>query len=114
MKYLTDENISLRFLNALQRNLPDLDVVRVQDVGLQGASDSEIVEWAGKESRVLITKDKATIPPLVSVLLESNHLVYRVMVIRPNVTIASVIEMISLIEEVGLEGDWDYPLRWIP
>lgn len=42
--------------------MPDLDVVRVRDVGLARAPDPRILEWAAGEGRVLLTHDRETMP----------------------------------------------------
>jgi hypothetical protein len=43
------------------RRLPELDLVRVQDVGLMHTDDPVILEWAANEGRILLTHDVATI-----------------------------------------------------
>jgi predicted nuclease of predicted toxin-antitoxin system len=62
LKFLTDENFNEKILMGLLRRNPELDIVRVVDVGLESASDPEILEWAAKEERILLTHDKRTIP----------------------------------------------------
>ena len=61
MRLLTDENFNGSILRGLTRRLPDLDIVRVQDVGLMHADDPTILEWAANEKRILLTHDVATI-----------------------------------------------------
>ncbi|MEO1391771.1 MAG: DUF5615 family PIN-like protein [Cyanobacteria bacterium J06634_5] len=61
MRLLTDENFNGSILRGLRRRLPNLDAIRVQDVGLSHASDPTILEWAATESRILLTHDVATI-----------------------------------------------------
>ena len=67
VRFLTDEDFDARFLAALL-NLAEafqlqIDVVRVQDVGLIGASDPSILEWAALNGRVLLTHDRRTMVP---------------------------------------------------
>jgi predicted nuclease of predicted toxin-antitoxin system len=47
-------------LRGLLRRLPALDVVRVQDCGLEGRADPEILAWAADNGRVLLTHDRHT------------------------------------------------------
>ncbi|MEG4960491.1 MULTISPECIES: DUF5615 family PIN-like protein [unclassified Microcoleus] len=61
MRLLTDENFNGSILRGLIRRLPDLDVVRIQDIGLIHADDPAILEWAANEARILLTHDVATI-----------------------------------------------------
>ena len=52
--FLTDEDFNGRILRGLLLRRPGLDVVRVQDVGLQGAPDPAVLEWAAQHPRVLL------------------------------------------------------------
>ena len=61
LKFLADENFNNDILRGLARRVPELDIVRVQDVGLAGADDPSVLEWAAGQSRVLLTHDVATI-----------------------------------------------------
>ena len=61
MKFLADENLDNNILRGLLRCQLDLDLVRVQDVGLFGKDDPTVLAWAAKENRILLTHDVATI-----------------------------------------------------
>ncbi|NER19534.1 MAG: hypothetical protein F6J86_00135 [Symploca sp. SIO1B1] len=61
MRLLADENFNGSILRGLIRRLPDLDVVRIQDVGLIHAEDPTILAWAADEGRILLTHDVATV-----------------------------------------------------
>jgi len=60
LRLATDEDFNNRILRGLLRRNPALDIVRVQDVGLTGKSDAEVLEWAAREGRVLLTHDVTT------------------------------------------------------
>jgi predicted nuclease of predicted toxin-antitoxin system len=62
LKLVSDENFNGDILRGLFRRRPDLDVVRVQDVGLSSTPDSDILEWAAGEGRILLTHDRDTMP----------------------------------------------------
>lgn len=62
IRLLTDENFDGDILRGLIRRMPDLDVVRVQDVGLIETPDTAILAWAANEGRILITHDRDTVP----------------------------------------------------
>lgn len=62
LKLVSDENFNGDILRGLYRRRSDLDVVRVQDVGLDAASDPDILEWAAGEGRILLTHDRDTLP----------------------------------------------------
>ncbi len=56
LSFLADENFNMHIINGVMRRLPDADIVRVQDAGLESA-DEEILllaecstagEWEGQ------------------------------------------------------------------
>src|SRR3990172_9291887 len=61
LRLAVDENFNNDIVRGLLRRKPELDIVRVQDVGLSGADDPTILEWAAQENRVLLTHDVTTI-----------------------------------------------------
>ncbi len=61
LRFAADENFNNNIVRGLLRRKPDLDIVRIQDVGLSGADDPTVLEWAAQEGRVLLTHDVATI-----------------------------------------------------
>lgn len=44
------------------RRSRELDIVRVQYVGLSGKGDPVILEWAAQEQRIVVSRDKSTMP----------------------------------------------------
>jgi len=62
LRLLADENFNGSIIRGLVRRQPEIDLVRVQDVGLSGADDHAVLAWAAREGRVLLTHDQATVP----------------------------------------------------
>jgi hypothetical protein len=51
---VSDENFNNDIVRGLLRRNSDLDIVRIQDVGLRGEEDPVILEWAANEERVVL------------------------------------------------------------
>ena len=60
LRLAADENFNNDIIRGLLRRKPELDIVRIQDVGLSGAEDPTVLEWAAREGRVLLTHDVTT------------------------------------------------------
>jgi predicted nuclease of predicted toxin-antitoxin system len=60
LRFLADENFNNDILRGLLRRQPDLDVVRVQDIGLSGAADPTLLGWAAQQGRIILTHDVTT------------------------------------------------------
>jgi uncharacterized protein DUF5615 len=60
LRLAADENFDGRIVRGLLRVLPYLDLVRVQDTSLAGADDEDVLEWAAREGRLVLTHDVGT------------------------------------------------------
>ena len=114
MRLLADENLDNRIVNGLRRRLPDIDIVRVQDVGLGGRTDAEVPGWCGTENRILLTHDLSTIRPVVADRMTAGLAMPGVFEISLDTPIAQAIEELLLIVQCSLEGEWDGQIRFIP
>src|SRR5258708_9008781 len=60
LSFVSDEDFNNHIVRGLRRRLPLIGIVRVQEVGLQGKFDPEVLEWAAHEDRLVLTHDAAT------------------------------------------------------
>jgi hypothetical protein len=56
LRRLADENFNADIVRALLLRQPDIDIVRVQDVGLAGVGDRDILAWAATVPRTIKLK----------------------------------------------------------
>jgi hypothetical protein len=61
LRLLTDEDVHGDIIDGLRRRQSAVDLVRVQDVGLSHTPDSDILEWAAQQGRVVVSVDKKTL-----------------------------------------------------
>jgi predicted nuclease of predicted toxin-antitoxin system len=109
-----DENFNNRIVRGMLRRNQHLDMVRVQDVGLSGAPDQEVLAWAASEHRTLVTHDVATMTERVRRRIDAGLLIAGVIVCSRQVPIAVAIEDLLLIAECSTEGEWDYKIVFLP
>ena len=98
LRLAADETFNGDIVRAVLRRKPEVDIVRVQDVGLSGADDPAVLEWAAREGRVLLTHDVRTM---------TRHAYERV-------PVGSAIEDVLLLAELSLEGEWEGQVRYLP
>ncbi|BAZ20211.1 hypothetical protein NIES4073_10870 [Kalymmatonema gypsitolerans NIES-4073] len=60
VRFLADENFNNQIVRGILRRKPNVDIVRVQDMGLSEADDPTVLEWAAQHNRVVLTHDIAT------------------------------------------------------
>ena len=60
LRLVTDADVHGDIIRGLRRRLPEIDLVRVQDVLPEGTPDPDVLAWATVENRVLVTNDRNT------------------------------------------------------
>ncbi len=114
LRFAADENFKSAILRGILRRKPNLDIVRVQDVGLSEEDDDVILEWAAKEDRVLLTHDVSTITDFAYQRVRAGKSMPGVFEVGRSVSIRTAIEDILLIAETSLEGEWEGQVRYLP
>ena len=111
---LADENFNNDILRGLLRRKPDLDIIRVQDVGLSNAEDDIILEWAAKSGRVLVTHDVTTVTNFAYQRVRSGKSMPGVIEVDDDLPIGRAIEELLLIVEFSEPGEWAGQVLYIP
>jgi hypothetical protein len=109
-----DEDFDNDVLRGLLRRLPGLDIVRVQDVGLSGAEDSVVLDWAAGEQRVLLSHDVNTMSACAYERVTDGLPMPGVFAVSQSLPIRLVIEEILLIAQCSREGEWEGQVRYLP
>ena len=114
LKLAADENFNNNIVRGILRRKPDADIVRIQDVGLSGAHDPTVLEWAAKENRVLLTHDVTTMTRYAYERTESGQHMPGVFEVNRNTPVGRAIEDILLLIEGSVEGEWNGQIRYLP
>jgi hypothetical protein len=113
-QFLADENFNNIFLRRIRQQLPDLDIVRVQDVGLLHSSDPAILEWAATVGRILLTHDLATIPDFAYNRLNQGLALPGVFIVPGSADADLVLEDFITIIESSQPEEWANLVTFLP
>jgi hypothetical protein len=107
-----DENLDGRLYRGLLRR--GLDLLRAQGVGLTGADDPMILDWAARAGRVLVTHDVATMPDHAYERLTQGLAMLGVMVVPANMRTSLALNEIEWIAACSRPEDWEGRVRYLP
>ena len=114
LHFAADENFNGRIVRGLQRKLPELDIVRVQDTSLAAASDPEILEWAAGEGRVLLTHDVSTVTRFANDRVRAALPMPGVVEVSTRMPIGQAIDEIELLALASLPGECEGQVMYLP
>lgn len=114
LRLVADENFNGATVRGLLRAAPHLDIVTIQEVGLAGASDPEVLEWAASTGRLLLTHDVRTIPGFAKDRVEAGRLMPGVLEVSATLPIGRAIEEILLVAQCSEDGEWSDQIVRLP
>ena len=114
LRFAADENFNNDIVRGVRRREPGVDIVRVQDAGLQSADDPTVLEWAAQSGRVLLTHDVATMTRYAYDRVREGKPMPGVFEIGRQVPIGVAIEEIVLLFACSLDGEWEGQVRYLP
>jgi predicted nuclease of predicted toxin-antitoxin system len=114
LKLAADENLNNDILRGLGRMVPAVDIVRVQDVGLAGADDAQVLDWAASAGRVLVTHDVATMTAAAYERAARGQSMPGIFEVPASISTRQAIDDLRLIVEVSVEGEWEGQVRYLP
>jgi hypothetical protein len=114
MRFLADENFDGRIVNGIRRRSPQTELVRVVDVGLSGASDAQILQWAADHDCLVLTHDVSTMGSFAYERVDRGELMPGLIEVSAQLRIQSVIDDLLLLAEASLPKEWDGQVIYLP
>jgi hypothetical protein len=114
LRLAADENFNNDILRGMRRRNPLVDIERVQDAGLSGAKDPQVLEWAAEAGRVLLTHDVATITRHAYDRVREARRMPGVFEVSRDLPIGVAIADLLLLAECSIEGEWEGQVRYLP
>jgi hypothetical protein len=114
LRLLADENFDGSIFDGVLRRAPELDLVRVQDVGLAGADDPAILAWAAEHGRLLLTHDRSTVPHFAYERIAAGLSMPGVIEVSDRLPFAEAIEQILFLAKCSREGEWEGQVIYLP
>lgn len=114
LRFLADEDFNNRIVRGLLRRQPDLDVIRVQDTPLAGASDLAILDWATRNNRILLTHDVSTMTGHAFERMRSGESLVGIIEVPQSAPIGQLIEDIILIAATCTSEEFENHVEYLP
>ncbi|MCA0456770.1 MAG: DUF5615 family PIN-like protein [Chloroflexi bacterium] len=114
VRFLADENFNGRILRGVRRVNPDADILRVQESPVYGASDPDVLEWAAREGRILLTHDIDTMIGFANARLKAGQPMAGLLAVHDDAPFGQVIDDLLAILGASEPHDWDNKVVFLP
>jgi predicted nuclease of predicted toxin-antitoxin system len=110
----SDENFNCDIVRGLFLHQLNLDLIRVQDVGLREVDDPAILAWAAINERILLTHDRATMPDFAYVRLVAGEPMAGIFVVNDRMPIRQAIDELLLLIDCSEQIEWKGVVLYLP
>ncbi len=114
LRLFIDQDFDQDILRGLIRRVFDVDAVTAHQVELSDATDQEILIWAAKDQRIVLTHDRRTMPQHAANLLSAGQAIAGVIVVPRQLRIRLAIDELELIVTCSEEYEWANAVCQLP
>ena len=114
LSFLADENFNNDIVRGVRRRNPSIVILRAQDVGLSGATDPVVLEWAAENAVAVLTHDVATMTKYAHERIAASKKMPGLFEISRSVPIGIAIDHIVLVATCSLDDEWEGRVTYLP
>lgn len=114
--YLIDENISPMYKQQLLKKDFEVRVYAVGDPGCpsRGTLDPAILFWCEENQCILVTNNRASMPPHLVVHLSQGRHIPGILILNERMNMGETIEELLLIAEEGIPSAYQDRITYLP
>lgn len=114
IRFLADENLNIAIVQAVRRRAPEVDLVRVQEIGLSQADDPAVLEWAAANGRIVLTHDARDLPGFAYARVAAGLEMPGVFEIRQYHPLGEIVADILLLAQASRDDEWANQVNYLP
>lgn len=114
LRLAADENFSGRIVRGIRRQLPGVDLIRVQDSSFAGAADPDILRWAAEVDRILLTHDVSTMTAFAMQRVGRGERMPGLVEVRLELPVGRAIDDLVLLATASEPGEWEGQILYLP
>lgn len=114
LRLLANENFNGYIVRGLLRRRPNLELARVQDVGLGEADDATILQWTATHNYILLTHDRATMPDFAYQRVAAGQPMPGVFVLSDRLSLRQAIDELLFLDEFSEQDEWKNLVVYLP
>ena len=114
VRFLADASLHHGIVSGCLRREPTLDFLSANDAKLEGVGDPDVLAFAARENRIVVTSDLKTMPKHFGDFLEAHGSCPGVFLVKQSTPLADVIEDLIMVWAASDAEDWRNRIIEIP
>ena len=113
-RFLADENFNIDIVRGIRGRIPSLDIFRIQELGMAGWDDPDILEWAASNDRVVLTHDVGDMTKYAYDRIRAQVPMPGVVEVPDRLTVGRAIDDLMYLIGCSLDHEWESQVRFLP
>jgi predicted nuclease of predicted toxin-antitoxin system len=115
LQLLADENFDHDLVRGAMRRRAGPNLVRAQSVGLSETDDPDILAWAAREERVVLTHDVNTMTGFaIYRMTRGEPMAGRFIVHQQGAALSTIIDELLLLDDCSDTAEWADQILYLP
>jgi hypothetical protein len=111
---LIDQDFDHDILRGLIRRVPRLDAVTAFEIGMNKATDQQLLIWAAQKGRIMVTHDRRTMPTHAAHLMVHGTNIAGLFVVPRNMQVHQALADLELMITCSENDEWINVIRYLP
>lgn len=114
IRLLADVDLNFAIVTGARLREPRIDFLSAVEAGLEGIGDPEVLAFAARQGRILVSHDMSTIPVHFARTLRGGKQSPGVFLVPQTTAVRDVIEAVILIWSASLPVEWANQITHLP
>ena len=114
LRLLIDQDLDHDILRGVIRRIAQLDALTAFEIGMSRATDAQLLTWAAREGRIIVTHDRTTMPVHAAELMTNGKNIAGVFVVPRSLPLRQAIEDLELMTTCSANEEWVNVIRFLP
>lgn len=114
LRLAADADFNYRIIRGLLRRNPSLDIIAIRDLGMDRLADPDVLEWAARAGRVVMTHDVATMRMYATERLRDGMVMPGLVIVHQRLPVGRVIDDIQTLVQRTAGNEIANPIIFLP
>ena len=113
IRFLADEDFDGHVISGVRRRYPEVQIQTIQELGMSGTPDPDILEWATQRNLIVLSRDVNTMTAFAQDRIRRGLPLSGVLLAHDWMSRGTIIDQIEMWSRRELSEAFAYPIQYI-
>jgi len=113
ISFLADEDFDGHVISGIRHRYPEIQIQSIQELGMSGTSDPEILEWATQRDLVVLSRDLNTMTAYAEDRIREMMPFSGLLLVHDWMSRGTIIDQIEIWSRKDLESAFANPIQYL-